>query len=290
MRTLRVPLPFGRWFRHHYLKRIIAKRFTVSRIDSGPVTFVALDSSVEEVNEIREIDPSQICRCLEQLRSWCGGSSLIAPIRVYCLGRKADACKLPWPMKLLGHGTKVGCWDTLSQTSFVCFDDSYPILQITVHELTHAWFDMASGHWPFPKIFEEGFARSIERMFGFQPIGYDFTGWEDPARNLEHVLTMSTPLLIRDLLNSRKLKKLQNENSNLVHLELWETDALLAFLRDYICHDQGLTSILDRMRNCGSGRRARLEWLAKSCNISVQNLEHEFEMYIRKGCWKPLIP
>ena len=291
VKMFRLPIPFGRWYRHRFLPRTLSKRFELKVIECGSVTFCALDCSPAELHTIESVRQTQLSKCWEQLASWCKPNKGLPRVRVCCLGTSA-------PLDHLGRGLAsylaqrivMGCWDNETRSVFLALNSEFPILQNLVHELTHAWIGLNTGHWPFPPVIEEGCARAVERMFGFDPPGCHTPGWENPARNLRHVAHDYPFLTIRDLLNFPSADEWKSFDKRLVWSMLWETDALTSYLQNRICDPSGLNGIFNRMRGQWIGTNARLRWIADSCNKSVHEVENGFREYVRLGTWVAYVP
>jgi len=289
MWRFRFPIPFGRSYQYRVLPRVLSKRFRICEVRSGNPTFLALDCSPSELKEVRFISDAQVEQCFTQLSCWCRPKRATPAIRVCFLGRLAPISCLPRSLRCcLALPHIRGCWDNETQTACVKFDASFPVLQNTMHEMTHAWIGLHTNHWPFPGVLEEGFARAIERMFGFDPPGCDTLGWSDPAANLQR---QSDFFSIKDLLSRTSPFEHFDWSESVktrAWLAFWESDALLAYLVNRLGGENRLLGIFNRLYGCWLSSSARLKKIAELCSLSTIALEDDFRSYALSTAWKPL--
>lgn len=233
-----------------------------------------------------KIDHAELFRLRAGIQEYLAVRKATPKINVLCFGSSADLKKAPPEIRSHFESAAIGgVWLSRIRCVVILFGRVKSIRKVVLHELTHAYLDLLTDGFPFPRAIAEGFARRAEYLI---PDGNGETEW----RRTEHAPESTrrrtfwpdeSLLSMRELISSETVEGphwTPSDALRLTELSFW----LNVFVFRLGHQRPILRSILRQIRE--RDLRAPEEvyaWIVDASGLSAEELEGRFYRFCTTG-------
>lgn len=220
------------------------------------------------------------------LRDYTGADTRLPYLRVLCFGRSVDYRNAPPRVaRCLDPDRGYGVWIREMRAAVAILNDTMPIRNVVLHELTHGLLDLLTDGFPYPMAIQEGFARAMEYIIHDDiPSGKPNDLVDTEATRQRRHLQSAYCLTVRELLLDphRYWRKDSCQLERMTNLSFWLNVYLFRLAKKHPRAKRILSELLSRNIRTPEGV---YEWMQEVVHMRADQLEDSFCRFCTTGAF-----